>query len=158
VEIAFDRGQPTAVNGVAMPFIDLIGSLTVIAGAHGVGRIRRVDQGSVGSASRWVYEAPAAVVLHAAHKELQRFVTTRELDRFARAISVQYTDIVAQGLWFSPFREALDAFVDKVQQQVTGAICVELFKGRAGIGRAAIGLQSSTTTAAIHPSLSLGTN
>src|SRR5207249_3348141 len=83
----------------------------------------------VGIKSREVYEAPAAVVLQAAHKELQKLVTTRDLDRFARGVSLQYADIVYDGLWFSPLREALDAFVDNVQERVTGIIRLKLFKG-----------------------------
>jgi argininosuccinate synthase len=129
VEIAFDRGVPTAINGIAMPFVDLIGSLTIIAGAHGVGRIDMVENRLVGIKSREVYEAPAAVVLHAAHKEVQKLVTTRDLDRFARGVSLQYADIVYGGLWFSPLRQALDAFVDNVQERVTGIVRLKLFKG-----------------------------
>jgi argininosuccinate synthase len=129
VEIVFDCGVPTAINGVAMPFVELIGSLTIIAGAHGVGRIDMGENRLVGMKSREVSEAPAAVVLHAAHKELQKLVTTRNLDRFARGVSQQYADIVSDGLWFSPLREALDAFVDKVQERVTGTIRLKLFKG-----------------------------
>jgi argininosuccinate synthase len=129
VEIVFDQGVPTAINGVAMPFVDLIGSLTIIAGAHGVGRVDMVENRLVGTQSREVYEAPAAVVLHAAHRELQRLVTTRDLDRFARGVSQEYADLVHDGLWFSPLREALDAFVDKVQERVTGTIRLKLFKG-----------------------------
>jgi argininosuccinate synthase len=129
VEIVFDRGVPAAINGVAMPFVELIGSLTIIAGAHGVGRIDMGENRLVGMKPREVSEAPAAVVLHAAHKELQKLVTTRNLDRFARGVSQQYADIVSDGLWFSTLREALDAFVDKVQERVTGTIRLKLFKG-----------------------------
>jgi argininosuccinate synthase len=129
VELAFERGVPVAINGVAMPLIDLIASLGTIAGAHGVGRIDMVENGLLGVKSRRVYEAPAAVVLHAAHKELQKLVTTRDLDRIARIVSLQYADLVYNGLWFTPMREALDAFVEKVQERVTGAVRLRLFKG-----------------------------
>jgi argininosuccinate synthase len=129
VEISFDRGVPTGINGVAMPILDLIASLGTIAGAHGVGRIDMVENRLVGIKSREIYEAPAAVVLHAAHKELQKLVTTRDLDRFARTVSLTYADIVYNGLWFTPLREALDAFVDNVQQRVTGIVRLKLFKG-----------------------------
>ena len=84
IEISFERGIPTAINGVTMPIVDLIDSLATVAGSHGVGRIDMVENRLVGIKSREVYEAPAAVVLHTAHKELQRFVTTRDLDRIAR--------------------------------------------------------------------------
>jgi argininosuccinate synthase len=137
VEIAFERGVPAALNGVAMPIVELIGSLGTIAGAHGVGRIDMVENRLVGIKSREVYEAPAAVALHAAHAELQKLVTTRDLDRFARTVSIQYADIVYNGLWFTPLRHALDAFVDKVQERVTGVVRLKLFKGDCRIvGRA----------------------
>jgi argininosuccinate synthase len=129
VEIAFERGVPTAINGVAMPILDLIGSLNTIAGAHGVGRIDMVENRLVGIKSREIYEAPAAVVLHAAHKELQKLVTTKDLERFSRGVSLQYADIIYNGLWFTPLREALDAFVGNVQERVTGVVRLKLFKG-----------------------------
>ncbi len=129
VEITFDQGVPTALNGVTMPLLELIDSLATLAGAHGVGRIDMVENRLVGIKSREIYEAPAAVVLHAAHKELQKFVTTRDLDRIVRFVSQQYADLVYNGLWFTPTREALDAFVASVQQRVTGTIRLKLFKG-----------------------------
>jgi len=129
VEIAFAHGVPVEVNGVAMPLLDLIGSLGTIAGAHGVGRIDMVENRLVGIKSREVYEAPAAVLLHAAHKELQQLVISRDLDRFARTVSLQYADLIYNGLWFTPLREALDAFVEKVQARVTGVVRLKLFKG-----------------------------
>lgn len=129
VEIGFERGVPTAINGVAMPLLDLIASLGTIAGAHGVGRIDMVENRLVGIKSREIYEAPAAVVLHAAHHELQKMVTTKDSDRFSRLVSLHYADIVYNGLWFTPLREALDAYVDKLQERVTGTIRLRLFKG-----------------------------
>jgi argininosuccinate synthase len=129
VELAFEHGIPTAINGVQMPLVDLIGSLGTIAGAHGVGRIDMVENRLVGIKSREIYEAPAAVALHAAHKELQKLVTTKDLERLSRFVSVQYADIVYNGLWFTPTREALDAFVEKVQERVTGVVRLKLFKG-----------------------------
>jgi argininosuccinate synthase len=129
IEISFERGIPTAINGVTMPILDLIERLATVAGSHGVGRIDMVENRLVGIKSREIYEAPAAVVLHTAHKELQKFVTTRDLDRIARFVSLQYADLVYNGLWFTPTREALDAFVDKVQERVTGTVRLKLFKG-----------------------------
>jgi argininosuccinate synthase len=129
VEIAFERGVPTAINGVQMPLVDLIASLGTIAGAHGAGRIDMVENRLVGIKSREIYEAPAAVALHAAHKELQKLVTTKDLERLCRVVSLQYADIVYNGLWFTPTREALDAFVEKVQERVTGVVRLKLFKG-----------------------------
>ncbi|OFW26177.1 MAG: argininosuccinate synthase [Acidobacteria bacterium RIFCSPLOWO2_02_FULL_65_29] len=129
VEISFERGVPTGINGVAMPLLDLFGSLGTIAGAHGVGRLDVVENRVVGTQSREVYEAPAAVVLHTAHKELQKLVTTRDLHRFARTVSLKYADVVSDGSWFTPLREALDAFVERVQERVVGTVRLKLFKG-----------------------------
>jgi len=128
VELTFERGTPVAINGVAMPLVDLIISLRTIAGAHGVGRLDLVESGS-GGRCRKVYEAPAAVVLHTAHKELTKLAVSRDLERFARQVRVHYADLICHGLWFTPFREALDAFVDKVQERVTGEVRLKLFKG-----------------------------
>ncbi len=116
VEIAFERGVPSAINGISMPFVELIGNLAIIAGAHGVGR----GPGC---------EAPAAAVLHAAHAELQNHVTTADTRRFTRTVGLQYGEIVHNGQWFTPLREALDAFVESVQSRVTGVVRLKLFKG-----------------------------
>ena len=129
VELTFERGVPTAINGVAMSFVELIASLGTISGAHGVGRIDMVENQLVGIKSRQIYEAPAATVLHMAHKELQRVVSTTDADRFSRSVSFQYADIVYNGLWFTPLREALDAYVANVQERVSGVIRLTLFKG-----------------------------
>jgi argininosuccinate synthase len=129
VELTFERGVPVAINGVAMPLVELIASLGTIAGAHGVGRIDMVENRLVGIKSRKVYEAPAAFVLHMAHKELQRMVTTTDADRFSRAVTLQYADIVYNGLWFTALRDALDAYVARVQERVSGVIRLKLFKG-----------------------------
>ncbi|HEY7288876.1 MAG TPA: argininosuccinate synthase [Vicinamibacterales bacterium] len=140
VEITFERGVPTAVNGVSMPLIDLIGTVEMIAGTHGVGRLD-----VAGSRAREVGEAPAAVVLHAAHAELQKLVTNKETARFSRRVSREYADVVDRGFWFSPLREALDAYIDKIQERVSGAIRVKLFKGDARIvGRKPADARSTT--------------
>jgi argininosuccinate synthase len=129
VELTFERGVPAAINGVTMPLVELIASLGTIGGAHGVGRIDMVENRLAGVTSRDIYEAPAAVMLHMAHKELQRLVTTKDADRFSRSVSLQYADIVYNGLWFTALREALDAYVAKVQERVSGVIRLKLFKG-----------------------------
>jgi len=129
VEMEFAKGVPTQVNGVVMPFAELIASLETIAGAHGVGRIDMLENRLVGIKSREIYEAPAAVVLHAAHRELENMVTPRELQRLKRRLSQTYADLVYDGLWFTQTREAIDAFVASVQQRVTGTVRLKLFKG-----------------------------
>jgi argininosuccinate synthase len=129
VEIEFERGIPTMVNGVSMGLTELIASVGTIAGAHGVGRVDMVENRLVGIKSREIYEAPAAVVLHAAHRELEMLVIPRDLDRLKRELAVKYADLVYNGLWFTPTREALDAFVAKIQERVTGTVRIKLFKG-----------------------------
>ena len=129
VEIDFEGGVPVRTNGVEMPLVELVESLETIAGAHGVGRIDMVENRLLGIKSREIHEAPAAVVLHAAHRDLQAFVTTRELDRIARHLGAAYGDLVYNGLWFTDARRAMDAFVAAVQQRVTGDVRVKLFRG-----------------------------
>jgi argininosuccinate synthase len=89
-----------------------------------------IENRLVGIKSREIYEAPAAVVLHAAHAELQRFVTPRDLDRITSDLGVTYADLVYNGFWYTPTREAIDALVAKVQEKVTGVVRMKLFKGQ----------------------------
>ena len=140
VEISFDKGVPTAINGVAMSFTELVESLTTIAGSHGVGRIDTIEKRQAEIMSREISEAPAAVVLHAAHRELETFVLARDLERLKRELSLKYADLVYNGLWFTPMREALDAFTRKVQELVTGTIRLRLFKGSCDV----VGRRAST--------------
>ncbi len=125
--------MPVAVNGVAMPFMDIIASVGTIAGDHGVGRIDMIENRLVGIKTREVYEAPAAVVLHLAHGELESFVSPRDLQRVKQEMAARYADMVYDGAWYSPVREAMDAFVAKVQERVTGTLRVKLFKGSAQV-------------------------
>jgi len=129
VEIGWQDGVPATVNGVEMPLVELIDSLETIAGVHGVGRIDMVENRLVGIKSREVYEAPAALLLHLAHRELEGFVIPRDLQRVKLRLSQDYADLVYNGLWFSPTRSAIDAFVQDVQRRVTGAIRLKLYKG-----------------------------
>jgi argininosuccinate synthase len=129
LELTFEAGVPTEVNGIAMPLTELIHSVATIAGVHGVGRIDMVENRLVGIKSRELYEAPAAVVLHAAHRELEALVAPRDLVRLKRELGIRYADLVYNGLWFSPMRQAIDAFVATMQPQVTGEVRLRLFKG-----------------------------
>jgi argininosuccinate synthase len=129
VEVEFDAGVPVRLNGIPMPLTELIDSLQTIAGLHGVGRIDMVENRLVGIKSREIYEAPAAVVLHAAHRELEKLVTARDLERLTHDVARLYADLVYTGLWFTPTREALDALVARVQERVTGTVRLKLFKG-----------------------------
>jgi len=129
VEVEFTAGVPTKVNGVSMPLTELINSLETIAGTHGVGRIDMVENRLVGIKSREIYEAPAACLLHAAHRELETLVIPRDLERLKVSLSKAYADLVYDGLWFSVTRESIDAFVASVQKRVSGIVKVKLFKG-----------------------------
>ena len=129
VEIAWEQGVPLAVNGVEMSFVELINSLETIAGVHGVGRIDMVENRLVGIKSREVYEAPAGVPLHMAHRELESLVIPKDLQRLKQRLSQEYADLVYNGLWFSPMRSALDAFVQNIQPRVTGTIRLKLYRG-----------------------------
>jgi argininosuccinate synthase len=140
VEISFEKGVPTAVNGVTLSFTELIESLTTIAGSHGVGRMDTIEKRQADVMSREISEAPAAVVLHAAHRELETFVLARDLARLTRELSLKYADLVYAGLWFTPMREALDAFTRKVQELVTGTIRLRLFRGNCEV----VGRRTST--------------
>jgi argininosuccinate synthase len=129
VQLDFEAGIPVRANGVEMRVLELIESLEVIAGAHGVGRIDVVENRLAGVKEREIYEAPAAVVLHTAHKELEKLVIPRELERVKHDLSRIYADLVYSGLWFSHTRQTIDAFVAAVQPRVTGSVRVKLFKG-----------------------------
>jgi argininosuccinate synthase len=129
VDIDFEAGVPVRANGIDMPFIELIESLETIAGSHGVGRIDMIENRLMGIKSREIYEAPAAVVLHAAHAELEKLVIARDLDRIRHDMARTYADLVYNGLWFSHAREAIDAFVKAIQPRVTGVVRLKLFKG-----------------------------
>lgn len=129
IEVEFARGVPVAVNGVAMPLVELIDAVGTIAGDHGVGRIDMIENRLLGYKSREVYEAPAAVVLHAAHRELEALVTPRDLGRLKQQLGVAYADLVYDGFWFTPTREAIDAFVAKTEERVTGTIRLKMYRG-----------------------------
>ena len=129
VELHFERGRPTAVDGENMAGPDLIRHLNALAGKHGVGRIDHVENRLVGIKSREVYESPAAVVLHAAHKSLESLTLSKEQGRTKERIAQEYAEVVYNGLWFTPHRQDLDAYVNSTQRYVTGDVRVRLHKG-----------------------------
>jgi argininosuccinate synthase len=129
VEIAWQEGVPAAINGVEMPLVELINSLETIGGVHGVGRLDMVENRLVGIKSREIYEAPAGLLLHQAHRDLEGFVIPKDLQRLKQRLSQEYADIVYNGLWFSPTRSAIDAFMQNIQPRVTGTIRLKLYKG-----------------------------
>jgi len=130
IEIEFNQGIPTAINGKNMNCLDIITLLNGIGGKHGVGRIDMIENRLVGIKSREIYEAPAATILHSAHLELEKLVIERELYHFKNIISKKYAELVYYGYWFSDFRKCLDAFVNTTQKYVSGIVRVKLFKGQ----------------------------
>ena len=131
VEIAFADGLPVALDGDELALHDLVGELNRRAGAYGIGRIDMIENRAVGIKSREVYEAPAAVALIEAHRALEDLVLTKDELRLKRMLEVAWTELVYEGRWFSPAREAIDAFVDRTQSVVSGDVRVALAAGTA---------------------------
>ena len=133
VEIGFDRGRPISLNGREIDGVQIIEELNKIAGKHGVGRIDHVEDRLVGIKSREIYEAPAAIVLHEAHREIEFLTLAKNALRFKTMVSQEYSDLIYNGLWFSSLHQDLMAFVVSNQQYVSGTARVKLFKGHAAI-------------------------
>ena len=129
IEIDFVKGVPVALAGRETDPVDLIATLDRVGGAHGVGRIDLVENRLVGIKSREIYEAPAATILHFAHTELERLTLDRSVFHLKSQLAAEYANLVYNGLWFSPLRSALDAFVDETQKPVTGRVRIKLLKG-----------------------------
>lgn len=133
IEICFEQGLPTALNGEAMPFHQLIAALNEVAGAHGVGRIDHVENRMVGIKSREIYEAPAAMTLITAHRALETLCLTRDVALFKPQMEQKFASMVYEGLWFTPLFDALNAFIDETQKHVSGTVRLKLFKGQATV-------------------------
>jgi argininosuccinate synthase len=131
VVITFDRGVPVAIDGAAVTPYQAISELNARAGAQGVGRIDMVEDRLVGIKSREVYEAPGAIALITAHQELENVTIERDLARFKRGVDQRWSELVYDGLWFSPLKKALDAFIDEAQRFVSGEVRLTLHGGRA---------------------------
>jgi argininosuccinate synthase len=131
VVVGFDSGLPVSLDGEELGLVDLIHALNELAGSYGIGRIDMIENRVVGIKSRELYEAPAAIVLIDAHRALEDLVLTKAELRFKRQVEERWTQLVYEGEWFSPLREALDAFVDTTQELVTGEVRLELRGGSA---------------------------
>lgn len=131
IEIEFVKGVPVSIDGKQYPLSELILTLNKIAGKHGVGRIDHVENRLVGIKSREIYECPGAVTLLTAHKELEDLTLVKELAHFKPIIEKKLTEMIYEGLWFSPLKPALEAFLKETQQFVNGIVRVKLFKGHA---------------------------
>jgi argininosuccinate synthase len=129
VTISFEKGIPVCLNGNCLDPVEMIDELNKIGGKHGIGRLDVIENRVVGIKSREVYEAPAAVVLHKAHNELERLVLDKDTFRFKQDIANKIANLIYDGLWFSPLFKSLGAFVDSTQEHVTGEVKLELYKG-----------------------------
>jgi argininosuccinate synthase len=139
VEIGFERGIPTSLDGKDLDAVELIGQLNQIVGKHGVGRIDMIENRLVGIKSREIYEAPALLVLIQAHRDLESLTLTADVTHYKRGIEETYSQMIYNGLWYSPLKAALDAFIQQTQERVSGTVRIKLFKGTAAI----VGRQSS---------------
>ena len=126
--MGFDEGNPVTVNGVPLGPVELLETLNGIAGEHGVGRADIVEDRLVGMKSRGVYETPGGTLLHAAHRELEQLVLDRRTLRLKDELALRYADLVYDGRWWTPEREALDAAVVSTQKRVTGTVRLKLYK------------------------------
>jgi len=133
VTIEFKRGVPVALNGKKLSGFDIIDTLNEIGGQNGVGRLDLIENRLVGIKSREVYEAPAAVILHFAHRELERLTLDKEVTHYKAKIAQDYANLIYNGLWFTPLRTSLDAFVNETQKTVNGLVKIKLYKGNVDI-------------------------
>ena len=129
VEIMFDSGTPVAVNRQKMTPAAMVSKLNKLGGAHGIGRADLVESRLVGMKSHGVYETPGGAILLAAHRELESLVLDRDTIQYKDMVALKYAELVYNGMWFSPLREALAAFVDSTQGPVTGVVRLKLYKG-----------------------------
>jgi argininosuccinate synthase len=137
VEIGFDAGTPVSINGKKKSAVALLDEMNEIAAAHGVGRIDLVENRLVGIKSRGAYETPGGTLLVTAHRELETLCLDRETAHYAEMLSLRYAELVYYGAWFTPQREALDAFFAQAQQRVTGTVGLKLYKGNVTVTKRA---------------------
>jgi argininosuccinate synthase len=129
VEVTYEQGIPKQVNGISLGPVDLIRTLNELGGKHGVGRIDIVENRLVGMKSRGVYETPGGSILYRAHEGLEQLCLDKQTLQYKQAVALKYAELVYNGQWFTPLREALDAFVAVTQRHVTGVSRLKLFKG-----------------------------
>src|SRR4029077_5449360 len=134
VTIEFKQGLPVAVNGVELDPVAVIEILNEIGARNAIGRIDLVENRFVGIKSRGCYETPGGTLLLTAHHELEALCLEREAMHYKQIIALKYAEIVCYGLWFTPLREALDAFVEQTQKEVSGTVTLKLYKGNVTIG------------------------
>jgi len=129
IEIGLDKGIPVRLNGRKMPAVKLMEQLNVLGGKHGVGQADIVENRVVGMKSRGVYETPGGTILYTAHQAVEMLCLDRETLHYKQQVALRYADLIYEGKWFTPLREALDSFVDKTQEPVSGTVRLKLYKG-----------------------------
>ncbi len=129
VTLTFEKGVPVAVDGKAMSGADIVATLNAIGGEHGIGRVDLVENRFVGMKSRGCYETPGGTIIMAAHRELEALTLDRATLHYKQKLALDYAEMVYNGLWFTPLREALDAFFAKTAETTTGEIAMRLYKG-----------------------------
>ena len=129
VTMTFEKGVPTSVNGEKMKVSDIIRTLNKLGGKHGIGIVDIVENRVVGMKSRGVYETPGGSIIYYAHNELENLCLDRATMSYKQMVGIKYSELVYDGMWFSPLREALAAFVDETQKTVTGTVRLKLYKG-----------------------------
>jgi len=129
IKLTFEKGIPVGLNGQTYDPVELLELLNEIGGKHGIGRIDMIENRVVGIKSREIYEAPAAVILHYAHNELEKLILDRETFRFKQVISDKVANMIYDGLWFTPLFKSLMVFVDATQENLSGDVTLELYKG-----------------------------
>src|SRR3977135_3877461 len=134
VEIGFEKGVPVSVNSMKLDPVSLVELLNEIGGRNAIGRIDLVENRFVGIKSRGCYETPGGTLLLAAHGELEALCLEREVSHYKQIMALKYAEIVYYGLWFTPLREARDAFVDQTQKDITGTVTLKLYKGNIAMG------------------------
>lgn len=133
LEIGFEKGIPVTINGTVKTPVQLIQEINTIVGNHGIGRIDMIENRLVGIKSREIYESPAMVVLINAHRDLESLTLTADVTQYKRGLEETYTKLVYNGLWYSPLKNAIDAFIQQTQIRVSGVVRLKLFKGNATI-------------------------
>ena len=133
VSIGFAKGVPVSVNGMEMDPVSLVELLNEVGARNAVGRVDLVENRFVGIKSRGCYETPGGTLLIAAHRELEALCLERDVAHFKEHIGLKYAELVYFGLWFTPLREALDAFVEKTQAYMTGSVTLSLYKGNVSV-------------------------
>lgn len=129
VDIYFDKGIPKKVNDIEMESVEMINFLNKLGGENGIGIVDLIENRLVGMKSRGIYETPGGTILYAAHSELEHLTLDRATMHYKKLISLKYSELVYDGLWFTTLKDALDAFIDKTQETVTGSVKLKLYKG-----------------------------